>query len=143
RRVDRDLETVCLKCLEKEPAARYGSAEALAEDLERWLAGEPVQASPPSVTDRIRKFIRRNKGPVLAATLVFLALLGGIIGTTLGLIESKRQERLALGALRTAADQAEAEARQRRRARDIVNEMYFQVAEKWLAEQPRMQKVQR
>ena len=50
--------------------------------MQRYLNDEPVQACPPSAVYRLRKFVRRNKGPVLAASLLFLALVGGIIGTT-------------------------------------------------------------
>jgi WD40 repeat protein len=65
--IDRDLETVCLKCLEKDEARRYGSAEELAEDLERWLRGEPVLARPSTVWERARKWARRR--PAVAALL--------------------------------------------------------------------------
>ncbi|MBL8796066.1 MAG: protein kinase, partial [Planctomycetia bacterium] len=72
-RADRDLETICLKCLEKEPQRRYASAADLADDLERWLAGEPISARPISVLGRGFKWVRRRPG--LAALLGVMAVV--------------------------------------------------------------------
>jgi TolB-like protein/tetratricopeptide (TPR) repeat protein/predicted Ser/Thr protein kinase len=74
-KVDRDLSTICLKCLEKDPKRRYASALALAEDLERWLKHEPIRAHPTGVFTHARKWVRRNPtGALLAASLVALAI---------------------------------------------------------------------
>ncbi len=75
-RIDRDLETVCLKCLEKDPQRRYGSAEALAEDLERWLAGEPIRARRAGAGERAVKWARRR--PAVAGLLTAVVLVAGL-----------------------------------------------------------------
>jgi TolB-like protein/Flp pilus assembly protein TadD len=73
-KIDRDLSTICLKCLEKDPKRRYSSALALAEDLERWLKHEPIQARHIGVFARGTKWVRRNpSSALLAASLVALA----------------------------------------------------------------------
>src|SRR5205823_5222490 len=82
RLVRGELDWIVMKCLEKDRSRRYDTANGLAMDLQRYLADEPVLACPPSMRYRLRKFARRNKRPVLAASLVVLALVGGVIGTT-------------------------------------------------------------
>jgi WD40 repeat protein/serine/threonine protein kinase len=73
----RDLNTICLKCLEKEPCRRYATAGELADELKRWLAGEPIQARPTPVWERIGKWIKRRPAiAVLLAAVVAVTLLG-------------------------------------------------------------------
>jgi serine/threonine protein kinase/Tfp pilus assembly protein PilF len=79
-KIDRDLSTICLKCLEKDPKRRYSSALALAEDLERWLKHEPIQARRTGVFTRARKWVRRNPTiALLAASLIALTTAAGWI----------------------------------------------------------------
>src|SRR5205807_2141398 len=73
-KIDRDLSTICLKCLEKDPKRRYSSALALAEDLERWLKHEPILARHTGIFTRGKKWVRRNPtSALLAASLIALA----------------------------------------------------------------------
>jgi serine/threonine-protein kinase len=72
RAVDRNVETMCLKCLEKDPRRRYNSAQELADDLQRYLEGEPIVARPVTFPGRLYRWARRY--PALAATLVALLL---------------------------------------------------------------------
>lgn len=123
RAVKGDLDWIVMKSLEKERSRRYETANGLARDIERFLADEPVEACPPSLRYRLRKVLRRHRGPAMAAALVFLALTAGIVGTTLGIFQANAERRRALVAENTAKQQAQAaekaaaaEVRQRNRA---------------------------
>ena len=70
RKIDRDLSTICLKCLEKDSKRRYSSALALAEDLEHWLKHEPIQAKPTGFFTHGRKWVRRNPSTTALVTLL-------------------------------------------------------------------------
>jgi tetratricopeptide (TPR) repeat protein/tRNA A-37 threonylcarbamoyl transferase component Bud32 len=106
RQVDRDLETICLRCLEKEPERRYSSAEALAEELERWLRHEPIHARPSNVWMRGAKWARRRPA---AAAAIALLLIGTCISTwqAVRATRAEREQRR----LREEAEQARADAK--------------------------------
>jgi serine/threonine protein kinase/Tfp pilus assembly protein PilF len=80
-KVDRDLATICLKCLEKDPQRRYSSALALAEDLERWLKHEPIRARRTGIFTCGRKWVRRNPSSALLV-VVLAAAIGAMIWKT-------------------------------------------------------------
>jgi tetratricopeptide (TPR) repeat protein len=100
-----------MKALEKDRNRRYETASAFAADVLRYLRDEPVQACPPSVGYRLRKFVRRNQGPVLAVSLVALALVAGMGGTTWGMMRAEKARRNALSAQHAEARRAEGERR--------------------------------
>jgi serine/threonine protein kinase len=103
-----ELDWIVYKGLEKDRARRYETAAALAEDVRRYLADEPVAAGPPSRWYRVRKFARRNRVPVAAGAVALAALVAGIAGTTVGMIRARDAEGFAAS---RAAAALESEAR--------------------------------
>jgi formylglycine-generating enzyme required for sulfatase activity len=126
QKVPRDLETICLKCLNKQPERRYASAEELANDLRRCQAGEPIRARPVSAAERTWKWARRR--PALAAlvvvallALVSLAVLSGNLAAARNDADEKRKD---AEQKEQVAREKEAEARREadkaRKARDFL-----------------------
>jgi serine/threonine protein kinase/WD40 repeat protein len=108
-----DLDWIVLKALEKDRNRRYETANGLAADLRRHIAGEPVLAAPPSPAYRMRKLMRKHRRSAIAATLILTALLAGIIGTTWGLIRAEGQRRIAVVEKKRAEQAQKAEEVQR------------------------------
>jgi tetratricopeptide (TPR) repeat protein/tRNA A-37 threonylcarbamoyl transferase component Bud32 len=95
-KVPHDLETICLKCLQKEAGKRYGSCEALAEDLHRFLAGEPIRARPVGRVERLWRWCRRNpRVAVLGSTVAVLLGILAVSSTAMGLRLSREREAVA------------------------------------------------
>lgn len=94
--IPRDLETICLKALSKEPEQRYSTCEALAVDLERWLANEPIQARRMSNTERLIRWCQKEPVIVSLAGLVFLVSLLGLVGVSFQWQKADQQREIAL-----------------------------------------------
>jgi len=111
-----DLDWIVMKCLEKDRARRYETANGLARDLERLLHDEPVVARPPSAAYRVQKFVRRNRLAVSAATAVAAVLLLGVLASTWQAIRATQSRKEAQADEQRALAAQASEARERRRA---------------------------
>jgi serine/threonine protein kinase/tetratricopeptide (TPR) repeat protein len=130
-----DLDWIVMKCLEKERGRRYDTANALAADLEHFLHDEPVSAGPPSRIYRLRKFARRNRGGVIAAGMVLVALIGGVIGTSWQAVRARRAQLAADQEKASALISRDAEAASRQRTREALNAMTDDVIGQLLGKQ--------
>jgi non-specific serine/threonine protein kinase/serine/threonine-protein kinase len=95
-----DLDWIVMKALEKDRSRRYGAPSDLSADVGRYLRGEPVEASPPSTAYRLRKFVSRHRAGAAASIAVVVLLVGGIVGTSVGLLRAQREAE----AVRKSAD---------------------------------------
>jgi serine/threonine protein kinase/tetratricopeptide (TPR) repeat protein len=134
-----DLDWIVMKALDKDRSRRYETADALARDVEHYLAEEPVEACPPSAGYRMRKFVRRHIGAVAAFTLILSALVIGAIATTWQAIRATRAERLA-----EERFEAEKSARQEamvhlKQARQAVDDYFIRVSQNTLLEEPTLE----
>lgn len=122
----RDVDWIALRALEKDPARRYPSASELAADVRRFLAGETIEARPPSRVYRIAKFVTRHRGLVVGTAAVGVTLLAGIAGTGVGLVR-------ALDANEDLREAVAAKERARARAEtssQLLSELVTRVAPK-------------
>jgi serine/threonine-protein kinase len=124
-KIPRDLETVCLKCLQKEPARRYADAAALADDLQRFLDGRPVLARPVGLTERAVKWVRSRPAAALLA-MVLLAVSAAAAGTAVWLRQQEADRR-------AEKEQRQGQAREAletslRRAGDLMREEQWKEA---------------
>jgi len=97
-----DLDWIVMKCLEKDRARRYETANGLAADVQRHLNHEPVMAAAPSAAYKVGKFVQRHRTGVVVGALLLLTLLAGIVGTSWGWAEAVRQKREAARQSRVA-----------------------------------------
>ena len=122
-----ELDWITMKAVEKERDRRYDSASSLADDVERFLNDDTVEACPPSTTYRLRKLARRHKGPVITAFVVFLALLLGMAAAWNGMQKARDAREVAVEAMENAeierqkAVQAEKKADEAREALRVTS----------------------
>jgi tetratricopeptide (TPR) repeat protein len=119
RKVDRDLETICLKCLDKDTKRRYGSCDALADDLDRYLRGEPILARRTGVSERVAKWARRKPAMASMAAALLVTLVVGIAGIAWNWRDAVRQRNLKEAQRQAALDAERRAATERDKARAV------------------------
>jgi eukaryotic-like serine/threonine-protein kinase len=135
-----DLETIVLKATSKHPADRYSSARELANDLSHFLKHEPIRARRATTLQRITRWSRRHRAIVVAAAAV-LVITTALTTAAAALLALERDN--TISALNDANRQRSRAENNLQIARQAVDDMYVQVAEKWLADEPRMEPLQR
>ena len=116
-----ELDWIALKAIDKDRARRYETVSGLGQDVERYLAGELVEARPPSRTYGLQKFVKRHKVQVIAAGLLLVTMTAGIAGTTWGLLAAKKQEKAAQNELLAREEARKNEAAERKHAEAIAD----------------------
>jgi tetratricopeptide (TPR) repeat protein len=163
-KIPRDLATICLKCLEKEPGKRYGSAEALVQDLRAFLEDGPIQARPASTWEYVRKWVRRRPATAGLIGVSALALVGLLAGgwwhmaslaaynqrLSMALKEAEEQRQVAIEQTAKTDEQRQEALRQKQRALDfldkglrVLNETLTQMAGIDLRQVPGMEQKRR
>jgi serine/threonine protein kinase len=138
-----ELDWIVMKALEKDRNRLYEKANGLAADVRRYLDVEPVQACPPSRWYRFFKFSRRNSVVLTTSAVVALTLVLGATSSTWQAFRARKAEQETAAAFKVADSRRTEAEEQRRLARVAVDDMYTQVAEKWLARQPHLEPLQR
>jgi serine/threonine protein kinase len=141
--IPKDLETIVLKATEKAPGDRYATAQDLRDDLRRWLESKPIQARRSGAWERMRKWVRRR--PTLAAlvavsTAAVMLLVGVLLWHNAKLQAAANREHQQA---EQASQERDSAREQRRQARKAVDDMYTDVAQKWLDQQAGLTEVQR
>ncbi|MCP4092405.1 MAG: serine/threonine protein kinase, partial [Planctomycetes bacterium] len=109
KRLRGDIETIALKALEKDRDRRYQSATALEEDIDRYLAGDPITAKAPSAIDYLKRFTRKHKAAAASIVAIFVVLVGAVIAISIFAAETTSQRNIAEDQ-RQAAEAAKAES---------------------------------
>ena len=139
-RVPRDLETIVLKCLRKAAQDRYGTAEALAQDLRRFARGEPIEAQPQPAWEKWARRFWRHRGAAIAAAVMVAIALAAFAASSFFIWKEQQRTQKALD--QVAAQRVRAD-RNFRKARAAVDEMLSQVGQSWLVSVPGMEDVRR
>jgi len=127
--IDRDLDTICLKCLEKDPCRRYPSARLLQEDLHRYLSGQPIRARPVGVVARAVRWSRRNPMPTALGAVAAICLLVALSAVGTSYVHTNLAYRRSEQSFRQALD--------------AVNVFFTRVSEETLLDQPGLQPLRR